>query len=227
MTKRASWIAWFWLVLGVLYLLFPLLATLQFSLQATRGVAISFTAYVNALSAPDFVDELPVLVAHGADHDSRQHAADRPDGLLGQPAPAFAAPGHRVPDAAALRHPAGGAGLRADPQLQRHVADQQQQRRLHAHGRRIRHALVPLQLPGDRHRAAIDQRARADRSGAEPGRGLADDPVSRHLPQHLRGGSERRVHHLRAGDGRVHDCLAALAADLWSLHERDFQPQGL
>ncbi len=53
--KRASWIAWLWLVLGVLYLLFPLFATLQFSLQATRGVAISFAAYVNAISAPDFI----------------------------------------------------------------------------------------------------------------------------------------------------------------------------
>lgn len=53
--KRASWFAWFWLALGILYLIFPLLATLQFSLQATRGVPISFAAYVNALQAPDFV----------------------------------------------------------------------------------------------------------------------------------------------------------------------------
>lgn len=53
-SKRASWFAWFWLALGLLYLLFPLFATLQFSLQATRDVPISFTAYINAISAPDF-----------------------------------------------------------------------------------------------------------------------------------------------------------------------------
>ncbi|MFN8447674.1 MAG: ABC transporter permease subunit [Anaerolineae bacterium] len=53
--KRASWFAWFWLALGILYLIFPLLATLQFSLQATRGVPISFAAYTNALETPDFV----------------------------------------------------------------------------------------------------------------------------------------------------------------------------
>lgn len=54
--KRASWFAWFWLVLGALYLLFPLFATLQFSLQATRGVPISFAAYTNALQAPEFAE---------------------------------------------------------------------------------------------------------------------------------------------------------------------------
>ncbi len=54
-TKRASWIAWLWLVLGLLYLLFPLFATLQFSLQATRGVPISFKAYASALEAPKFI----------------------------------------------------------------------------------------------------------------------------------------------------------------------------
>ncbi len=52
--KRGSWFAWLWLVLGMLYLLLPLLGTLQFSLQATRDVPISFTAYVNAITAPDF-----------------------------------------------------------------------------------------------------------------------------------------------------------------------------
>jgi len=52
--KRGSWFAWYWLILAMIYLLFPLFATLQFSLQATRGVPISFTAYINALSAPEF-----------------------------------------------------------------------------------------------------------------------------------------------------------------------------
>jgi len=53
--KRASWIAWLWLALGMIYLLLPLFATLQFSLQAQRGVPISFNAYLNALQAPEFV----------------------------------------------------------------------------------------------------------------------------------------------------------------------------
>ncbi len=56
MTKRRSWIAWYWLALGMIYLLFPLFATLQFSLQAQRGVAISFVAYSNAFSAPGFAE---------------------------------------------------------------------------------------------------------------------------------------------------------------------------
>jgi putative spermidine/putrescine transport system permease protein len=56
MKKRASWIAWFWLAIGLLYLLIPLLTTLQFSLQAKRDIPISFVAYVNALSAPDFAE---------------------------------------------------------------------------------------------------------------------------------------------------------------------------
>ncbi len=54
--KRASWVAWYWLGLGALYMLLPLFATLQFSLQATRGVPISFVAYANALQAPQFVE---------------------------------------------------------------------------------------------------------------------------------------------------------------------------
>src|SRR5436190_1849823 len=53
--KRGSWFAWYWLILAALYLLFPLFATLQFSLQAIRGVPISFVAYSNALSAPEFL----------------------------------------------------------------------------------------------------------------------------------------------------------------------------
>ena len=53
--KRGSWFAWYWLILAAIYLLFPLFATLQFSLQATRGVPISFVAYTNALQAPAFI----------------------------------------------------------------------------------------------------------------------------------------------------------------------------
>jgi len=54
-SKRGSWFAWYWLIIAMIYLLLPLLATLQFSLQATRGVPISFTAYTSALAAPQFV----------------------------------------------------------------------------------------------------------------------------------------------------------------------------
>jgi putative spermidine/putrescine transport system permease protein len=54
--KRTSWLAWLWLVIGLLYLLLPLAATLQFSLQAKRGEAISFIAYSNVLNSPKFVD---------------------------------------------------------------------------------------------------------------------------------------------------------------------------
>ncbi len=52
--KRASWIAWFWLILGLIYLIVPLFATLQYSLQGPGG-SITVTAYTSALSAPDFV----------------------------------------------------------------------------------------------------------------------------------------------------------------------------
>ncbi len=54
-SQRKSLVAWFWLALGLLYLLLRLFATLQFSLQAKRGEAISFVAYSNALGAPEFV----------------------------------------------------------------------------------------------------------------------------------------------------------------------------
>jgi putative spermidine/putrescine transport system permease protein len=53
--KRASFTTWLWLALGLLYLLLPLFATLQFSLQAKRGAPISFQAYVNVLNTPAFV----------------------------------------------------------------------------------------------------------------------------------------------------------------------------
>lgn len=52
--RRASFIAWVWLAVGLLYLLIPLYATLQFSLQAKRGEPISFLAYSNVLQAPEF-----------------------------------------------------------------------------------------------------------------------------------------------------------------------------
>jgi putative spermidine/putrescine transport system permease protein len=52
--KRRSPAAWLFLAIAAIYLLLPLLATLQFSLQARRGAPISFLAYVNAVNSPQF-----------------------------------------------------------------------------------------------------------------------------------------------------------------------------
>src|SRR5512135_2148168 len=46
--------AWFWMILGILYFFLPLLATFLFSLRARLGV-LSFDAYQNILTDPDFV----------------------------------------------------------------------------------------------------------------------------------------------------------------------------
>jgi putative spermidine/putrescine transport system permease protein len=46
--------AWFWIILGILYFFLPLLATFLFSLRAKLGV-LSFQAYQNILTDPDFV----------------------------------------------------------------------------------------------------------------------------------------------------------------------------
>jgi putative spermidine/putrescine transport system permease protein len=54
-TKRSSFWAWLWITLGVLYFFVPLLATLNFSLRAQRGV-LSLTAYANVFSDPRFFE---------------------------------------------------------------------------------------------------------------------------------------------------------------------------
>lgn len=54
--KRPSILLWIALLLPLLYLLIPLLTTLQFSLQAQRDVPVSFVAYSNVLSTQDFAD---------------------------------------------------------------------------------------------------------------------------------------------------------------------------
>ena len=53
--NRTSSLAWVWLFLAGLYLLVPLLATFQFSLQAQSrsGIPISFKAYVDVLTNPN------------------------------------------------------------------------------------------------------------------------------------------------------------------------------
>jgi putative spermidine/putrescine transport system permease protein len=45
--------SWFWFILGVLYYVLPLYATLVFSLQMERGV-VSFKAYESAFADPEF-----------------------------------------------------------------------------------------------------------------------------------------------------------------------------
>lgn len=51
--RRVSLWAWLWLLLGVTYFLTPLLATIQFSLQAKKG-QLSLVAYQNVLQSPGF-----------------------------------------------------------------------------------------------------------------------------------------------------------------------------
>jgi putative spermidine/putrescine transport system permease protein len=51
--KRASFWSWLWIALGVLYFLLPLIATLNFSLRARRGV-LSLDAYRSVFSDSQF-----------------------------------------------------------------------------------------------------------------------------------------------------------------------------
>ncbi len=54
MKRGGSAWAWFWMFIGILYFFLPLLATFLFSLRAKLGV-LSFLAYQNILTDPDFV----------------------------------------------------------------------------------------------------------------------------------------------------------------------------
>jgi len=56
MRKRASIWAWLWVFIGFVYLVVPLYATLQFSLQAKKSEPISFIAYQNVFQSPDFAN---------------------------------------------------------------------------------------------------------------------------------------------------------------------------
>ena len=46
--------SWFWMTLGILYFFLPLLATFLFSLRAKKDI-LSFQAYINVFTYPDFV----------------------------------------------------------------------------------------------------------------------------------------------------------------------------
>jgi putative spermidine/putrescine transport system permease protein len=53
MKKNRLW-SWFWLLIGALYFIIPLIATFDFSLRAKKGV-LSFLAYQNIFQDPQFV----------------------------------------------------------------------------------------------------------------------------------------------------------------------------
>jgi putative spermidine/putrescine transport system permease protein len=52
MKKNRFW-SWFWMAIGVIYFMFPLIATFEFSLRAKKGV-LSFLAYQRILEDPQF-----------------------------------------------------------------------------------------------------------------------------------------------------------------------------
>ncbi len=52
--RRIQFWSWFWFILGTLYFILPLYATLEFSLGMERDV-IGFKAYVRAFEDPDFL----------------------------------------------------------------------------------------------------------------------------------------------------------------------------
>jgi len=51
--KRNTFWSWFWLAVGVLYFILPLIATFLFSLRAKKGV-LSFLAYEHVINDPSF-----------------------------------------------------------------------------------------------------------------------------------------------------------------------------
>jgi putative spermidine/putrescine transport system permease protein len=52
--KKTRIFSWFWVVLGVLYFIIPLIATFDFSLRAKKG-QLSFLAYTNIFNDPQFI----------------------------------------------------------------------------------------------------------------------------------------------------------------------------
>jgi putative spermidine/putrescine transport system permease protein len=52
--RRIPWWSWFWFILGVVYFILPLYATLQFSLSMQRD-KLSFLAYEKAFADKDFI----------------------------------------------------------------------------------------------------------------------------------------------------------------------------
>jgi putative spermidine/putrescine transport system permease protein len=65
--KRTSILAWLWLTIGLLYLGIPLAATFIFSVssQLRAGIPISFSAYINVITDPNFSTNLWFSVAAG------------------------------------------------------------------------------------------------------------------------------------------------------------------
>ena len=67
MKKRASVLAWVWLIFGLLYMAIPLVMTAIYSIssQARAGTPISFSAYINVFNDPKFSTNLWFSVAAG------------------------------------------------------------------------------------------------------------------------------------------------------------------
>lgn len=53
--RRIPWWSWFWFILGVIYFILPLLATLEFSLSMQRD-KLSLLAYEKAFADKDFIE---------------------------------------------------------------------------------------------------------------------------------------------------------------------------
>lgn len=67
MVKRTSLLAWLWLLIGMLYLGIPLIATFLFSIssEARSGTPISLSAYVNVVTDAKFASNLGFSIGAG------------------------------------------------------------------------------------------------------------------------------------------------------------------
>ena len=112
---RSAW-AWVVFLLGVLLL--PRAALRHARVLAARPSRL-FAAYTNSFADPKFFGEPAATRSWSALMTIVVSlAADRADRLLGPAQVPRAAAARRVRDAAAVRHPAGRARVRADPHLQ-------------------------------------------------------------------------------------------------------------
>jgi hypothetical protein len=64
MKKRFPFWSWFWVILGILYFFMPLIATLDFSLRAKKGV-LSLLAFQRVLADPNFLQSFMFSIEMG------------------------------------------------------------------------------------------------------------------------------------------------------------------
>ena len=191
--RKSRWRFAWWLIFGagVLYFFLPLLGTFAFSLA---GGAVRLGLHQDP-ERPAVLLEPRLLVHRRIHHDHRQHLAAGPDRLLGPAPDAARPPDRRVHHAAAVRHPADRARLRPDQHLQP-PATAVHPHRHREHGAadlRLHRPVVPVHVPGDRHRPAGDGHPEPDRGVAEPRRGLAPDPRPGHPAEPAGRPAERGV----------------------------------